>query len=74
MSTVQEVDGIVKSLEYKTVVLPFTGGVFKRGLPDIESALNKEGRDGWQLKETLLPSSSQGTSDYIVAILERRVE
>ena len=60
--------------EYKTVVLSFTGGIFKRGLPDIESALNREGEQGWQLKEIILPSSSLGTSDCVVAILERAVE
>ena len=60
--------------EYKTIVLTFTGGIFKRGLPDIESALNREGQEGWQLKEIILPSSSLGTSDCVVAILERAVE
>ena len=60
--------------EYKTIVLTFTGGIFKRGLPDIESALNREGKDGWQLKQIMLPSSAMGTSDYVVAILERAVE
>ena len=62
------------SFEYKTVVLPFKGGIFRRGLPDIESALNREGKEGWQLKEIVLPSSSLGTSDCVVAILERKVE
>lgn len=64
----------MNTFEYKTVVLPFTGGIFRRGLPDIESALNREGKEGWQLKEIILPSSSLGTSDCVVAILERTVE
>ena len=64
----------MNQFEYKTIVLTFTGGVFRRGLPDIESALNKEGKDGWQLKQIMLPSSAMGTSDYVVAILERIVE
>lgn len=64
----------MSQFEYKTIVLTFTGGIFKRGLPDIESALNREGREGWQLKEIILPSSSLGTSDCVVAILERAIE
>ena len=36
--------------EYKTLVLPFQGKL-KMGLPDIQTALNKEGRDGWQFKQ-----------------------
>jgi transcriptional regulator with XRE-family HTH domain len=57
--------------EYKTLVLPFKMGFFKQGLPDIGSALNAEGREGWQLKQIVLPSSQLGTSDNVVAILER---
>jgi hypothetical protein len=59
--------------EYKSIVLPFKAGVFRQGLPDIESALNPEGREGWRLKELVLPSSGWGTSDSMVAILERQV-
>src|SRR5690242_7673301 len=33
--------------EYKTLVLPFRMGLFKQGLPDIQTALNAEGRHGW---------------------------
>jgi len=60
--------------EYKTVVLPFRMGIFKKGLPDIQEALNTEGREGWQFKQIILPSSEWGKSDNIVAILERPVE
>ena len=31
------------------------------------------GRDGWQLKQIMLPSSQLGTSDSVVAVLERSV-
>jgi hypothetical protein len=64
----------MSKFEYKTVVLPFGHGIFKRGLPDIESALNKEGKDGWQFKQIVLPSSDWGKSDSMVAILERKLE
>ena len=60
--------------EYKTIVLPFKAGFFKQGLPDIESALNKQGKEGWQLKQIVLPSSSLGTSDSMVVVLERAAE
>lgn len=57
--------------EYKSIVLPFKLGLFRQGLPDIESALNPEGREGWRLKQLVLPSSGWGTSDSMVAVLER---
>ena len=60
--------------EYKTIPLPFKFGIFKQGLPDIQTALNKEGRDGWQFKQMVLPSSDWGKSDTMVAILERAIE
>jgi len=59
--------------EYKSIVLPFKVGVFRQGLPDIEAALNPQGRDGWRMKQLILPSSSWGTSDTMVAVLERQV-
>ena len=60
--------------EYKTVVLEFRAGLFKAGLPDIQSALNQEGAAGWRLRQIVLPSSQLGSSDSIVAILERSYE
>jgi hypothetical protein len=63
----------VAKFEYKTVVLNFKMGLFKQGLPDIQSSLNEEGAAGWQLKQIILPSSSWGSSDSVVAILERQI-
>jgi transcriptional regulator with XRE-family HTH domain len=60
--------------EYKTLVLPFRLGVFKQGLPNIAKALNEEGKEGWQFKQMILPSSSWGSSDNLVAILERAID
>jgi hypothetical protein len=60
--------------EYKTIVLPFRAGVFKQGLPDIQEALNSEGKQGWQFKQMVLPSSEWGKSDNMVVILERLAE
>jgi len=59
--------------EYKSIVLPFKAGLFHQGLPDIESALNPQGREGWRMKQIILPSSSWGTSDSMVAVLERQL-
>ena len=59
--------------EYKSIVLSFKVGVFRQGLPDIVAALNPEGREGWQLKQLVLPSSSWGSSDSMVAVLERQL-
>jgi hypothetical protein len=60
--------------EYKTVVMPFRLGIFKQGLPDIEKLLNKEGQEGWQFKQIIMPSSNWGSSDTMVAVLERAIE
>ena len=64
----------MKTYEYKSVVMNFRAGIFKQGLPDIQKALNKEGQQGWQFKQMLMPSSSWGTSDSMVAILERSID
>ena len=64
----------MSKFEYKTVVLPFRVGIFKQGLPDIQKALNKEGQQGWRFRQMVLPSSSWGSSDSMVAILERAME
>lgn len=60
--------------EYKTIVLPFRMGIFKNGLPDIQTALNIEGQQGWQFKQMVMPSTDRGTSDSMVVILERAIE
>jgi hypothetical protein len=46
----------MRKFEYKTVVLPFRMGIFKQGLPDIQTALNKEGQQGWRFTQMVLPS------------------
>jgi len=65
----------MSKFEYKTIVLPFKFGIFKRGVPDVESALNKEGRDGWRFKQMVLQASANfGESVGMIAIFERAVE
>ena len=47
----------------------------ERGLPDVESALNKEGRGGWQFKQMVVQASSNlGESVGLIAIFERTLE
>jgi hypothetical protein len=50
----------MKKWEYRSLVLPFKFG--------------KAGREGWQLRQMIMPSSDWGRSDCMVAILERIVE
>jgi hypothetical protein len=64
----------MSKFEYKTIVLPFRMGVFKQGLPDIQTALNTEGQEGWRFKQIVLPSTDWGKSDSMIAILERTTE
>ena len=65
----------MRRFEYKTVVLPFKFGILKSGLPDIEKALSKEGKDGWQFKQMVVPASSNfGKSETMIAIFERVLE
>ena len=64
----------MKKFEYQTLVLPFRVGIFKQGVPDIKTALDAAGSEGWQFKQMILPSSQWGTSDSMVAIFERSIE
>jgi hypothetical protein len=59
--------------EYDTVELGFRPGILRQELPDIRALLNNRGKDGWQLKQVLMPSQL-GTSDSLLAILERASE
>jgi len=61
----------VTTYEYKTLVLPFKTGFLNQVVPDIASALNKEGADGWRLSQTIAPIGSGGSSVSVIAILER---
>jgi hypothetical protein len=60
--------------EYQTLEMPFSFGVTKPQLPDIAGALNEQGREGWQLKQVILPSAQLGGSDRLVLILERSID
>lgn len=61
--------------EYKTLTLKQKGwGLFtSRTIPDLESILNSEGKEGWKLLEITLPSGAFGESDKIIVIFEREL-
>ncbi|WP_275557243.1 DUF4177 domain-containing protein [Pseudoalteromonas sp. J010] len=40
----------------------------------MQSLLNAEGQNGWQLKQVVIPASGFGESDSMVVILERETE
>lgn len=61
--------------EYKTITLEQKGlGLFRsREVPDLENALNREGREGWRFREVILPSAAFGESDRIIVVFERQL-
>jgi hypothetical protein len=61
----------MQGYEYKTLTLPFKTGFLNQVPPDITTALNKEGREGWRLSQVLAPIGSGGSTVSMIAILER---
>ena len=61
--------------EYKTTTLEQKGlGLFKsREVPDLENTLNREAREGWRLREIILPSAAYGDSDRVIVVFERQL-
>lgn len=59
--------------EYKTIVMPFKTGLFNQVPPDVTTALNKEGREGWRLSQMCAPIGSGGATVIMIAILERQL-
>lgn len=60
--------------EYKTVNLEFRNGFFTRHDPDIQTALNDNARDGWELRQILTPAKNFGETSKFILILERDTE
>lgn len=61
--------------EYKTITMKQKGfGFTSREVPELEASLNREGRDGWRLKDIVLPSAAFGESDKVIVIFERELE
>jgi transcriptional regulator with XRE-family HTH domain len=62
---------VMQRYEYKSLTLPFKTGFLNQVPPDITTALNKEGREGWRLSQVLAPIGSGGSTVSMIAILER---
>ncbi|MFC1587862.1 DUF4177 domain-containing protein [Planctomycetota bacterium] len=66
----------MRSFDYKVVKLPMKGlGIFSKDVsPDLNNALNSEGQDGWQLVNSIMPTTSLGETDRLVLIFMRDKE
>jgi uncharacterized protein DUF4177 len=61
----------MNKIEYKTILLPYKTGIFQSDSVEVGEILNKEGIEGWQLSQIVLPSTVWGRANTMVAILER---
>ena len=58
--------------EYKSIRISQRGWGFRsRSIPDLESTLNREGKEGWRLCEVIQPAASMGESTAVIVIFER---
>ncbi|MBN4055174.1 DUF4177 domain-containing protein [bacterium AH-315-K03] len=64
----------MNTYEYKTIDIGFNLGLFKKKTSNFENSLNKEGRQGWQLKQVIMPSGTFGESEKMLTIFERCIE
>ena len=61
--------------EYKTIRISQKGWGFKsRTIPDLESTLNREAKEGWRLYEIIKPDAAFGESTAVIVIFERVLE
>ncbi|MDE0685069.1 MAG: DUF4177 domain-containing protein [Candidatus Poribacteria bacterium] len=61
--------------EYKTIRISQKGWGFRsRNIPDLESTLNREGKEGWRLCEVIQPAASMGESTAVIVIFERALK
>ena len=61
----------MSKIEYKTILLPYKTGIFQSDSVDVAEILNKEGGEGWNLSQIILPSAVWGRANTMVAILQR---
>ena len=61
----------MSKIEYKSVLLPYKTGLFQGDSTDLNDLLNKEGAQGWQLSEIVLPSTVWGRANTMIAIMQR---
>ena len=63
----------MNKIEFKTVLLPYKASAFQGDSEDVAVLLNKEGLEGWQLSQVVLPSTMWGRSNTMIAIMQRTV-
>ena len=61
----------MSKIEYKSVLLPYKTGLFQGDSTDLNDLLNKEGAQGWQLSQIVLPSTVWGRANTMIAIMQR---
>jgi hypothetical protein len=59
--------------QYKTVRIKFSQGFFRKRTPHVSDTLNKEAEGGWKFKQMILPASSFGESEQMIAIFEKEI-
>ncbi len=64
---------VMKKYEYKSVVIKFDHGWFKKGTSNVDGVLNEEAADGWKLSQMIMPTDSTGGTEQMIAILEREI-
>jgi hypothetical protein len=61
----------MNKIEFKTVLLPYKTGIFQGDSVELSAVLNKEGVEGWQLSQIVLPSTMWGRANTMIAIMQR---
>jgi len=64
----------ISKFEYKVVKLPMKGIFTKDVSPDLENVLKTEGKDGWRLVNSIIPTSGLGESERVVLIFMREAQ
>jgi uncharacterized protein DUF4177 len=61
----------MNKIEFKTILLPYKTGIFQGDSVELTTLLCKEGAEGWQLSQIVLPSTMWGRANTMIAILQR---
>ena len=61
----------MSKFEFKTVLLPYKTGIFQGDSAELSATLNKEGLEGWQISQIVLPSTMWGRANTMIAIMQR---
>jgi len=64
---------IMKNYEYKTISIKFNHGWFKKGISNVDEALNEGAIDGWRFKQMVMPTDATGGTEQMIAIYEREL-